>query len=80
MNEIVVATEMKLDVSIQMAVEQVLAQKFKECAKCTTHETNVNEFLSVNTEEPRNSSRKICYVRFFSVIKQIFTEFFCQMC
>ena len=50
---------MKLDISIQMALEQVLAQKFKESAKFTAHETNVNEFLSVNTEEPRNSSRKM---------------------
>ena len=56
MPERVIATEMKLDISIQMAVEHVLAEKSKESAKWTAEVANINKYVSVNAAEPRNSS------------------------
>ena len=50
---------MKLDVSIQMAVEHVLAEKSKESAKWTAQVANINKYVSVNAAEPRNSSLRM---------------------
>ena len=73
MYEKVTATAMKLDISIQMAVEQVLAQKSKERAIWTTQAANINEYASVNAAEPGDSSGRT--LRFFFCKKQI-SEFF----
>ena len=50
---------MKLDNSIQMAVEHVLYQNSKECAKWAVHVTNFNKYVNVNAAEPENFSGKM---------------------
>ena len=42
-----------------MAVEHVLAQKFKENAKRATKVTNINEYVSEYAAEPGNSSGRM---------------------
>ena len=49
-------TEMKLEISMQMAVEQVLIQKSKENAKWTAEGAKINEYVSANAAEPGNFS------------------------
>ena len=56
MHERVIATEMKLDISIQMIVGHVMSQKSKESAKWTAQVANINEYVGVNAAEPGNSS------------------------
>ena len=56
MHERVIATEIKLDLLIQMAVELNLAQKFKENATRIAQVTIINKYVSVNTGEQGNSS------------------------
>ena len=62
MHERVLATEMKLHVLINVSGARPIS------------EIQVNKYVSVNTAEPANSSGRMS--RFFSVIKQIFTEIF----
>ena len=47
------------DILIQMAVEYVPAQKFKESTKWTAQIANINEYISVNAGEPGNSSGRM---------------------
>ena len=47
---------MKLEISIQMAMEQVLIQKSKENAKWTAEGAKINEYVSANAAEPGNFS------------------------
>ena len=56
MHERVIATEIKLDLLIQMAVELDLAQKFKENVTWIAQVTIINKCVSVNTGEQGNSS------------------------
>ena len=51
MHERVLATEMKLDILTQMAVEHVLAQKSNESASWTAQVANINEYVSVKAVE-----------------------------
>ena len=55
MHEWVIATEVKVDISIQIAVEHVLILKSKLRAKWRAQVTNINECASVNGAESGNS-------------------------
>ena len=55
MHEWVIATEVKFDISIQIAVEHVLILKPKQRAKWAAQVTNINEYVSVNGAESGNS-------------------------
>ena len=65
MHERVIATEMKLDISIHIAVENVLSQKSKKSYKWTTQVANINEYVSVNAAEPGNSSGRMSLAKTF---------------
>ena len=54
MHEWVIATEVKLDISIQIAAEHVLILKSKQRAKWRAQVTNINEYVSVNGAESGN--------------------------
>ena len=54
MHEWVIATEVKFDISIQIAVEHVLILKSKQRAKWAAQVTNINEYVSVNGAESGN--------------------------
>ena len=41
---------MKLDISIRVAVEHVLAQKFKESVKWVAQVANINEYVRVTLQ------------------------------
>ena len=45
---------MKLDISIQIAVEHVLAQNSKESPKWRAQVANINQYVSANAAEPGN--------------------------
>ena len=50
---------MKLDISTQMAVEHVLAQKSKGSATWTAQVAHINEHVNVNALEPGNCSGRM---------------------
>ena len=59
MDESVVATEIKLIISIPMTVEHVLAQNFKESATSTVQLGNINNFVNVIATETGNYSSRM---------------------
>ena len=65
MHERVIATEMKLDISIQIAVDRALVKKSEEIAEWTTQVANINEYVSINAAKPGNSSERMLI--FFSI-------------
>ena len=50
---------MKLDISIQIAVDHALVQKSEEIAEWTTQVANINEYVSINAAKPGNSSERM---------------------
>ena len=50
---------MKLDITIQIAVEHVLAHKSKESDKWKGQVSNINEHVSVKAAEPGNPSGRM---------------------
>ena len=70
MHERVIATEMKLDISIQIAVDHALVKKSEEIAEWTTQVANINEYVSINAAKPGNSSERMLI--FFSIKASFF--------
>ena len=60
---------MKLDISIQIAVDHALVQKSEEIAEWTTQVANINEYVSINAAKPGNSSERMLI--FFFYKKQV---------
>ena len=56
---------MKLDLAIQMVEEDILAQKSRQSAKWTGKVTNTSKYISVNAEEPGNSSGRTPNLKVF---------------
>ena len=55
MHEGVTDTKMKLDVLIQIPLEHILAQRFKQSIQWTAHVAHINKYVRVNAINCGNS-------------------------
>lgn len=59
MHEGVTDTKMKLDVLIQIALEHILAQRFKQSIQWAAHGAHINKYVPVNAINHGNSSGRM---------------------